>query len=334
MKLPAELRIKIWACVLGDRIIVINLTRVFGNPQSYTYENDEITKSLQRVKHCLNRTWGRIFRVVESPVSSVQKYRLLKERLCGYTHWLEYYTTVDGLHMPCAASELNILYASRQIYNETFHVFWTTNHFLFKRSSKFRNFTTSLSVAQRNTLATIHIHATIDPRTDYPSGWSRELGYYLAKTLPALKLLRIRLVLKAESKRCPWIDLDDFSTRATLHAFPACLQAAQQTTVSVSLDRNSDNTRFAWPDQMFANRASPYCELIVPKKFYVDEWDHMTGLRIIQCNSQALTLLEFFYEAFILHHPDTEKVKMEYKRKVHARPHVTFSDEDKNGDGN
>ncbi|KAL9627323.1 MAG: hypothetical protein Q9204_006650 [Flavoplaca sp. TL-2023a] len=334
MKLPAELRIKIWAYVLGDRLIVVNSTRLFGNAQSYTSDVDEKPISLQRIKHRLHRTCDRIFRRAESAATSIEKYRLLKERLCGYTHGLEYYTTIGDLHLPCAASELNILYAGRQIYNEACHVFWTTNDFQFKRPTTFRSLTTSLSVAQRNTLAKIQIHATIDPRTDFPSGWSRELGYYLAKTLPALKLLGIRLVLRAESKRCPWIDLDDFSTRATIHAFPACLQAAQRSTVSVSLDRDRDNTRFIWPTEMFNNPASPYCGLIMLKKFRIDDWDHQTLMRVLQGYSKALSLLEMFYEAFMLHHPDTEKVKMEYQRRRHARRRVTFSDvKNKNEDG-
>ncbi|KAL8881297.1 MAG: hypothetical protein Q9198_001476 [Flavoplaca austrocitrina] len=326
MKLPAELRIKIWAYVLGDRLIVLNSTRLFGNAQSYTSGDDEKPKFLQRIKRHLYLTWDGLFRKAESAGTSIEKYRLLKERLCGYTHGLEYYTTVDDLHIPCAASELNILYASRQIYNEAFHVFWTTNDFLFKRPSTFRNLTTSLSVAQRNTLAKIHIHATIDPRTDYPSGWSRELGYYLAKTIPALKLLSIRLILRAESKRSPWIDLEDFSSRATIHAFPACLQAAQSSTVSVALDRDRDNTRFIWPTDMFENPASPYCGLIVPKKVRIADWDHQTHMKFLKRYSNALKSLGMFYEAFMLHHPDTEKVKMEYQRRRAARPRVTFLD--------
>ncbi|KAL8900752.1 MAG: hypothetical protein Q9192_000911 [Flavoplaca navasiana] len=335
MKLPAELRIKIWAYVLGDRLIVVNSTRVFGNTQSYTSDDNEKSKSLQRIKRRLHLTWDRLFRKAESAATSIEKYRMLKERLCGYTHGLEYYTTIGDLNMPCAASKLNILYASRQIYNEAVHVFWTTNDFLFKRPSTFRSLTTSLTVAQRNTLTRIHIHATIDPRTDYPSGWSRELGYYLAKTLPALRFLSIRLVLRAESKMCPWIHLDDFSTRATIHAFPACLQAAQRSTVSVSLDRDRDNTRFIWPTEMFGNPASPYCGLIVLKKFRIGDWDHQTLMRVLKGYSKALDLLEMFYEAFMLHHPDTEKVKMEYQRRRTARSRVTFLDvKNKNEDRN
>ncbi|KAI4262555.1 MAG: hypothetical protein L6R42_002271, partial [Xanthoria sp. 1 TBL-2021] len=326
LNLPAELRIKIWTYVLGDRLIIINSTKVFGKPQSDVSDNDEMPKSLRRAAHHLRRTWGRVFRIVEpSAVTTFEKYRLLKERVRGYTKALEFYTTTDGPRVPCPAIDLNILRTSRQIYEEAFYILWTTNDFLFHRPITFRKFTRSLSLLQKNTLSRVQIDASIDPRTNQAQWWDRELGDHLAKKLPALKQLGITLKLRADPYRCPWIDLNEFHTSSTVDAL-SCLQTVPRTKFNVSLDRDHDNTRFMFPDRLFDKPTSPYRNLIRTQK---DRTGFTaSGMEYFICDHEVIKALEMFYEAFILHHPDVGKVKAEYKRKYHARPLVTFSTEE------
>ncbi|KAI4107278.1 MAG: hypothetical protein LQ339_002676 [Xanthoria mediterranea] len=341
LNLPAELRVKIWTYVLGDRLIFINSTKVFGSPQSAVSDSGERPKFRQRAEHRLRRTWGRVFRMVEpSAVNTFGKYRSLKQYLRGYTKAVEIYVTNDGSLRRGSAIDLNILRASRQIYEEAFHIFWTTNGFVFHRVTTFRKFTGSLSVAQRHTLARVYIRASIDPRPDQAHPWERELGDHLATKLPALEGLVIHLRLTTLPKRhltnswrSLWIgslliDLNEFHTSSTIGAL-SCLQAVPGSSVMFLLGCDHGMTRFRFPDRLFDEPTSPYNGLIRPNEDRTDfiGLDDADSL----CDREAVTALEVFYKAFVLHHPDVDAVKAQYRRDIEAEVPVTSAtEEDKN----
>ncbi|KAI4232727.1 MAG: hypothetical protein LQ349_004823 [Xanthoria aureola] len=340
LKLPAELRIKIWTCVLGDRFIIINSTKVFGSPQSAVSDSGEKPKFRQRAEHRLRRTWGRVFRIIEpSAVDTFGRYRSLKQRVRGYTNAVEIRVINDGPCRSDSAIDLNILRASRQIYEEAFHILWTTNYFMFHRPRTFRKFTGSLSVAQRHTFARIYIRAEIDPRPDQAHSWETELGVHLATKLPALKVLGIVLILTTHPLIClrptrhPWgsrrIDLNEFHSSTTIDAL-SCLQAVPKPELKVFLRFGHSLTRFEFPDRLFDEPTSPYNGLIRPNEDRTDfiGFDNAESL----CGPQAITALEVFYEAFILNYPDVDAVKAVYRRKLKAKevPVTSAMEEDKN----
>ena len=174
---------------------------------------------------------------------------------------------------------------------------------------------------------------------DQAHSWERELGVNLATKLPALKLLRIILILTTHPGRCfwptrhPWgsrlIDLNEFHSSSTIDAL-SCLQAVPEPESKVLLGFDDGLTRFRFPDRLFDEPASPYNCLIRPNEDRTD----LIGLDDAEslCGPQAITALEVFYEAFILHHPDVDAVKAVYRRKLKAKevPVTSAMEEDKN----
>ncbi|KAL8646010.1 MAG: hypothetical protein Q9226_007048 [Calogaya cf. arnoldii] len=332
INLPAELRIKIWTYVLGDRLIFVNSTKIFGSPKTYVSSRGcHPVDSVERAIHRLRRTWGRVFRIVEpSAVNTFERYRSLKKRYRGYTKAIECYLSVAEANIPAPAIDLNILRANRQIYREAFHILWTTNEFVFQRSTTFRKFTGSLSVTQRKTLANVHISIRVDPREDKLYSWHEVLSNHFTIKLPALKQLQIYLTLKAHSYRGPEVDLKEFHIHPIVNALTSCLrslswlQKKPQTRLKVLLDRRSDKTRFMFPIRLFYPR-SPYRGLIrADLKAVVITGP---GQGYLPCDEETMDALEMFYEAYILDHPNIKKVKAEFKRKYNARPQVTSAAE-------
>ncbi|KAI4239883.1 MAG: hypothetical protein L6R40_005435 [Gallowayella cf. fulva] len=319
MRLPAELRIKIWTYVLGDRLVVINSAKVFGNRKCGDYEDDdEISKSRQRAAYRLRRTWGRFCHIADSAASSVEKYRVLKQRIRGYTRELEFFTTAaedSSLNIPCSAIDPSILCASRQVYEEAFHILWTTNTFSIHRADVLGKLTSSLSVAQRGTLAKLHIALNIDPR-DYNSSvcWDRVLGTHLTRKLPTLRQLGVDLnITRRPNHKSPLVDLTELHISPTVKALSASLHAVPRTHLTVRLDRNRDNTLFDWPHRLFDDSTPPYSRLIQAAPFLVPRLSNANA--VAGCSNGLLESLEMFYEAYILYHPDVERVKTEYERK-------------------
>ncbi|KAL8662982.1 MAG: hypothetical protein Q9168_008169 [Polycauliona sp. 1 TL-2023] len=312
MNLPAELRIKIWTYVLGDRLIVVNSVKVFGNLHSHTSDNDEAPSHLRSVAHRLRRTWG---------LNTIERYHSLKSRARGPTKALEYYTRSDISRIATSAIDLHILLANRQIHSEAFHVLWTTNQFLFHRPIPFHIFTRCLSHTQKHTLARIRIQITLDPRTEPKLGWHNlGLDHNLAENFPALKDLHIHLIIASKPGKCPWIYLDDLHTHPTIRALSSCVQttAAILMKLKISLDRDSQTTRFLWPQRLFDSPSSAYYGVIKTRLVTARltwPWE-----QVFKSNYYgSITWLEIFYGSYILHHPDVGKVTEEFRERVSTR---------------
>ncbi|KAL8993262.1 MAG: hypothetical protein Q9169_006474 [Polycauliona sp. 2 TL-2023] len=331
LNLPAELRIKIWTYVLGDRVIIINSAKTFGAPHS----QDVLSSRLRTASYRLRRACTRALRITEEPstVNPLERYHTLNQQTGEHNKAL-CYARSDTARITCAAIHLDILCANRQIHAETFHILWTTNTFSFHHPLVFRIFTSCLAVAQRNALHHIHIAARVNPRYHSTlARWAKALGGgsskdHIAKTLllPALETCGIHLTITANAYKCPWINLDAFHTSAAYHAFSSCLRpVVPSPSLRVTLDRD-ESTQFLFPRSLFSVADSPYYGTIKVA---------MAPPGQLATNDDVYWAIELFYEAYILWHPDVERVKRDFAERKLARPRARFvvEEEEEGGEG-
>lgn len=192
LKLPGELRDKIFRLVVGDKFIHVKWTRRRGC-------DDKIGRDIGvRYTTC---------------VATVSENEAYKEFSSGYNNIPakdspDYYTsTCEERHEKCIpwdkygnismidekrkqkALDLSILGASRQTYEEANLLLWSTNTFSFEDPMSFDEFTRKLTFLQKKKLTKIHLR--IDWISYLYEDWECALNIRLVEKLKGLKTVHL-----------------------------------------------------------------------------------------------------------------------------------------------
>lgn len=183
MKLPVEIRDKIFRALLGDQ--VLHISRF-----SYTTWHDSLDSKKR------NKAWLGYWEhcVCLHPRSEDEDYRRFKhdnreesnETDIGHVDCMG---QSDGdLPVTDAHLDLRILRVCRQLYHECSPVVWTTNTFSFDDGVLFSDFMSERSFIHKKLMKRLHLHTNDPPGTS----WNAVSTVKLIRSLQGLRELLIR----------------------------------------------------------------------------------------------------------------------------------------------
>ncbi|KAL8898770.1 MAG: hypothetical protein Q9207_006539 [Kuettlingeria erythrocarpa] len=184
LKLPEELRIKIFRDVLGDQLIHVK----YDKSITYVKEPPRISHSVcsaDTTEHAAYRKsmYG------SSKVPHGDDSNHYSES-CEKRHSSCYSTSRDEDQTGKKLS-LSLLGVSRQTYEEAHDIFWATNTFSFHTPSDFKEFVSARNFVQRKKLAKLHLQITW--RSSGITDWNRPWLKRLMGNLPGLRTLDLCL---------------------------------------------------------------------------------------------------------------------------------------------
>ena len=184
LQLPLEIRDKIWAALLGNRLI--HFEYVDGDSASASPDG------------CL-RSWHSTVCQYDCPENEVTQDDVARKHAhsrCAI-HLLGYDTLVGGncrLKREQSLYEemhLTALRVCRQIYTEANSVLWSTNTFSFYDEATFRHFMDTRTTCQKRSLKKLRLQ--INCVANEEAAWSRVLGMKLIRSLVGLRSLRLQM---------------------------------------------------------------------------------------------------------------------------------------------
>ena len=210
LRLPLEIRNKIWSEVLGDRLV--HFRYLYGDKVSF-----EVNEDLHAGMHSSQkpqRRYGSPWRHVvcerdcpeaqedrKSTTSEGQLLLMQSHHACEsnlgyetpepdriYKEWC-----YPGHQTMC----LSVLRSCRQIYVEANNILWTSNTFSFADPTTFRRFLMTRSINQRRLIKSLRMQ--VGRFSDY---WNKSLTMALVRSLSGLRYLRLNIEYKLlESKK-------------------------------------------------------------------------------------------------------------------------------------
>ena len=196
LRLPLEIRDKIWASLLGDRLI--------------HFEYIDMDPAYSIPDECL-RSWHSTVCQHDCPESEVTQDDLARKHAhsrCSIH--LEQYDTLVGEDCRLKRGQshyeemhLTALRVCRQMYNEANSVLWSTNTFSFNNEATFRLFMGARTACQKLFLKRLRLQ--INSVANEEALWSRVLGVTLIRSLRGLRSLRLQMNYLLESDGYQWI---------------------------------------------------------------------------------------------------------------------------------
>ena len=183
LRLPLEIRNKIWSEVLGDRLVHLNIV---------PYK--EICPEGQE-----KDTFGSYFSC-ESDLNygSIKPNINHEERNCGFHEMMMY---------------LSVLRLCRQVYVEANQILWTTNTFSFVDTYTFKIFMKARTIRQKRLIKSLRLQMEWDRDTD--TEWNRVLTVAFVKSVPGLRRLCLRIDRKLS--RAVGIRYEDTKSKDALY---------------------------------------------------------------------------------------------------------------------
>ena len=197
LQLPLEVRNKIWASLLGDRLLHLE----YGSMNLASTTQDEYLRS-----------WSSTVCQYDRPEDEVGEDDItwnLSHSRCtfhvarrhgDYPYWFyccgskREQSTHEEIH-------LTALRVCRQIYNEADRVLWSTNTFSFDDEVTFLRFMDTRTTCQKRSLKKLRLQ--MNAWED--ASWSSVLGIRLIRSLVGLRSLRLQINFFMHAKRYQWI---------------------------------------------------------------------------------------------------------------------------------
>ncbi|KAL8699669.1 MAG: hypothetical protein Q9201_005876 [Fulgogasparrea decipioides] len=213
LKLPAELRKKIFTYVIGDQLIHIRGYKRWDRPflqhAICTADTSEAMAYEESIIGYSQIPKG------EDPAYYVENFGSRHEACMprseeAYYHNSFKYSRKDRPKEKIPTMDLSLLSVSRQAYEEANQILWTTNTFCIDSPSAFKGFVTSLNFAQKNKMAKLHIAMRLANQSENHTvrdKWDKAINDRLIQKLRGLKSLDVCLEL--EVLACDWDSCDD-----------------------------------------------------------------------------------------------------------------------------
>lgn len=197
LRLPAEIRNKIWTYVLGDQLVHIRY-------QQSSYElNFETNDS----------AWQHVVCEHDCPEDSTEEMlrpsdgdTILRARHSICHEYFQVFKPI-GLGHP-STMRLNILRASRQIYSEAGQILWTTNTFSFTNGVTFNRFMMDRTVDQKRLIRSLRFEMCWGEYSHWNDelveDWNSALNSSLVRSIQNVRSLRLMVTLDMRGKQ-GWI---------------------------------------------------------------------------------------------------------------------------------
>ena len=198
LRLPLEIRDKIWASLLGDRLI--------------HFEYIDTSYASDIPDECL-RSWHSTVCQYDCPENEVTQDDLARKHAhsrCSIH--LEQYDTLVSENCRLKRERDQSLYEEmhltalrvcRQMYNETNSVLWSTNTFSFNNEATFRHFMGARTAYQMRLLKNLRLQ--INSVAKEEDAWSRVLGVTLIRSLRGLRSLRLQMNYSLDTETYQWV---------------------------------------------------------------------------------------------------------------------------------
>ncbi|KAL8722201.1 MAG: hypothetical protein Q9181_007538 [Wetmoreana brouardii] len=213
LKLPAELRKKIFTYVIGDQLIHIGrFKQCDGSLIRHALCTADTSEATAYEESILGYSqipeW-------EDPVCYVEIFGSRHEACMPWPGKVYCHdSSNDSQNNPPAEQiptmDLSLLSVSRQAYEEANHILWTTNTFCIDSPSAFKSVITSLNFGQKNKLAKLHIAMRLANESEnhmVRDKWCKAINDRLVEKLRGLESLDVCLELDVLA--CDWESCDD-----------------------------------------------------------------------------------------------------------------------------
>ena len=204
LRLPLEIRNRIWSEVLGDRLI--HLWYLYDDEVSFE-TNEELHSGLHwssELKTTYGSAWRHVVCEKDCPenqedekrtTSDGETYSITSHQICEMNLHYEpikpnkiykesYY---DGREM----MRLSVLRSCRQIYVEANIILWTTNTFSFADATTLKRFMMTRTIHQKRSIESIRLQMEFNSY-GYKE-WNTALNMPLVRSLYGLRRLRLRI---------------------------------------------------------------------------------------------------------------------------------------------
>ena len=210
LRLPLEIRNKIWSEVLGDRLVHFR----------YLYD-DEVSFETNEELHIgfnwsykLQRGYGSAWRhvICEEDCPENQENRKFTN-MKGEVYWLSSHDACET-NLRCDPVEpdmiykescyagremmrLSVLRSCRQIYVEANNILWTTNTFSFADGTTLKRFMMTRTINQKRAIKSLRLQMEW---VSYDREWNQALNMALVRSLSGLRRLRLHIEYKMNLK--------------------------------------------------------------------------------------------------------------------------------------
>lgn len=208
LRLPLEIRNKIWTEVLGDRLVHIDY---------YAYDSDsDGISNFNKDRPCHESEWRHVVCQDDRPEGSPPQRITTKGDDSEFVYWktthdecdtaysrdsfIDFNRQIYDPHNPdtidCRFSSghdtmrLTIMRSSRQIYVEANQVLWTTNTFSFTDPMAFKRFMSTRNVHQKRMLRNLRLEFEWS-LPDSSKAWNSALIMPIVRSLSGLRNLRL-----------------------------------------------------------------------------------------------------------------------------------------------
>lgn len=211
LRLPLEIRNKIWSEVLGDRLVHLR----------YLYDDDHDFETNEELHVSIHWSYE-----LQARYGSAWRH-LVCEEDCPENKEEEKLTTSDGEvfstrpHRLCESNlnydpikpnmiygdrycefhemmRLSVLRSCRQIYVEANQILWTTNTFSFTDGTALKRFMMTRTINQKRLIKSLRLQMEWDMYT--AKEWNSALNMALVRSLSGLRRLRLRIDQRMEAR--------------------------------------------------------------------------------------------------------------------------------------
>lgn len=194
LRLPSEIRNKIYSELLGDRLI--HLRYLYDDDLSF--ETNDLLHAAINWENEKSRgsAWRHVVCQADCPENEedqkITSSIFDKEEIV----WLRPHQMCDdslryAMYCDHETIPLRILRTCRQMYKEANQILWSTNTFSFSDSTTFKRFVGTRSLIQKRTLKKLRFHMDWD--MDGHEGWNSALNLAVIRSLQGLRQLRLRI---------------------------------------------------------------------------------------------------------------------------------------------
>ena len=198
LRLPQEIRDKIYSELLGDRLI--HLKYEFIADVSFEKDDDLYAAMHRESGEECSRTWRHVVCECDCPeIKSDRKttYPNLdggeEEVSWDRSHGRCDRSLDDSIYLDHETLSLQILRSCRQTYNDANRILWSTNTFSFNDGMTFERFVGTRSLIQKHMLKSLRFHIRVDWEIDEHKEWNTALKIATVRSLQGLRQLRLRI---------------------------------------------------------------------------------------------------------------------------------------------
>ena len=198
LRLPLEIRNKIWSEVLGNRLVHLrylkdNKLRLSFEANEELYPHGLIAWYRSAWRHvvceedCPEKQEEKKFTLSDGGVLSIPAHYS-----CG-SYLSTGHIEPGGLEM----MDLRVLRSCRQTYVEANQLLWTTNTFSFSDAMTFERFMMTRTINQKRSIRSLRLH--MEWESNEFEEWKKVLNMRLVQSLYTLRRLRLRIVRKIDT---------------------------------------------------------------------------------------------------------------------------------------